>query len=155
MGGRRLYFPSRENGRGPLLDVWETTMTKLKIGLVAGLVVTAGIAASVAFAAPSSTPASAPPPTVITVYELPNFKGQSLTFERRVPSLAALSFNDKTTSVKINGQRDWVLCEHRNFMGKCVRVHLKERDLKRLKFSGMASSLYPVPAETPTPHKPR
>ena len=95
------------------------------------------------------------PPTSITVYELPNFKGQSLTFDRRVASLAALSFNDKTTSVKINGQRDWVLCEHRNFMGTCVRVHLKEKDLKRLKFTGKTSSLYPVTVEAPPPHKPR
>ena len=130
-------------------------MTKLKIGVVAGLVLTAGIAAGAAIAASGPTPPSAPPPTMITIYELPNFKGQSLTFERRVPSLAALSFNDKTTSVKINGKRDWVLCEHRNFMGTCVRVHLKEKDLKRLKFAGKASSLYPVPVETPPPGKPR
>ncbi|MEQ1863079.1 MAG: beta/gamma crystallin-related protein [Micropepsaceae bacterium] len=130
-------------------------MTKLKIGLVAGLVMTAGIAAGAAFAASGPTPPGALPPTSITVYELPNFKGQSLTFERRVPSLAALSFNDKTTSVKINGKRDWVLCEHRNFMGKCVRVHLKEKDLKRLQFAGKASSLYPVTVEAPPPHKPR
>lgn len=133
-------------------------MTKLKIGIFGALAIAAGIAAGVAFAAAGTPPVSAPtapPPTVITVFELPNFKGQSLTFERRVPSLAALSFNDKTTSVRINGRRDWVLCEHRNFMGKCVRVHLKEKDLKRLKIAGQVSSLYPVPAEQPAPGKSR
>lgn len=127
-------------------------MTSFKIGALVGPAVAVSVAAGVAFA--SGTP-PVPPPTAITVYELPNFKGQSLTFEQRVPSLAALSFNDKTSSVKINGPRDWVLCEHRNFMGKCVRVHLKEKDLKRLKFTGVVSSLYPVPAEAPAPVKPR
>lgn len=134
------------------MRVWETIMKSLKTRILAGLAIGAGVAAGVASAESTSLVA---PPTVITVFELPNFKGQSLTFERQVPSLAALSFNDKTTSVKIDGQRDWVLCEHRNFMGKCVRVHLKEKDLKRLKFSGVVSSLYPVPAETPAPGKPR
>ena len=151
MDWRRRYFPSREFGGG-LARVWETIMTSLKTGVLAGLAIAAGIAAGAAFAA--STP-PVPTPMAITVYELPNFKGQSLRFERQVPSLAALSFNDKTASVKINGPRDWVLCEHRNFMGKCVRVHLKEKDLKRLKFAGVVSSLYPVREEAPAPAKPR
>lgn len=97
---------------------------------------------------------NAPLPTAITVYEKPNFKGRSLKFDRSVPSLAAVDFNDLAASVKIDGKRDWVLCEHRNFMGKCVRVRAKEKNLKRLKIDGKVSSLYPV-RDVPAPAKPR
>ncbi|MBP6014530.1 MAG: beta/gamma crystallin family protein [Alphaproteobacteria bacterium] len=106
---------------------------------------TALLVAGAALAQPvlSTTPAALPP-TVITVFDQPNFKGRALTFEQSVPSLAKLQFNDVIASVQIKGARDWVLCEHRNFMGKCVRVHMKEKDLKRLKINGQVSSLYPV-----------
>jgi hypothetical protein len=96
----------------------------------------------------AATPA---PPTAIVVYDKPNFTGRALTFERSVPSLAAIGFNDLPSSVQIKGSRDWVLCEHRNFMGRCVRIRAKERDLKRLKINGQVSSLYPVPVAPPKP----
>ena len=114
---------------------------------VAGLVAAGG-----AFGAQTLAPAPALAPTEITIYEKPNFQGRSLTFTNRVPSLAAVGFNDLPSSVKIKGTRDWVLCEHRNFFGRCVRIHLKEKDLKRQKFIGVASSMYPVQIE---PVKPR
>jgi len=123
-----------------------TGMTRLKIAVVAaGLALAGGLSAF----------AAAPPPsdaTQITVYDQPNFKGTAMTFDRRVASLAAVNFNDRAASVKIQGSRDWVLCEHRNFFGKCVRVHLKEKDLKRLKIEGQVSSLYPVPVTPPRAH---
>ena len=126
-------------------------MSKFVVAAVA-----ASLAAGMALAQPvfTTTPA-APPPTVITVFDQPNFKGRALTFEQSVPSLAKLQFNDVIASVQIKGTRDWVLCEHRNFMGKCVRVHMKEKDLKRLKINGLVSSLYPVPVPPPAPPKPR
>jgi hypothetical protein len=93
----------------------------------------------------SATAPAQPRPTIITIYDQPNFKGRALTFEKSVPSLAALDFNDKVGSVQIKGQRDWVLCEHRNFMGRCGRVHAKANNLKRIKLEGLVSSLYPVP----------
>jgi hypothetical protein len=106
-------------------------------------------------AAATIAPPQMPPPTVISVFDQPNFRGRTLTFDRAVPSLAKIDFNDVIASVRINGSRDWVLCEHRNFMGKCVRVHAKEKDLKRLKINGQVSSLYPVPVPPPAPPKPR
>ena len=45
----------------------------------------------------------------------------------------------------LSGKRDWVLCESRNFLGRCIRVHEKEKDLKRQKFTSLASSIYEVP----------
>lgn len=119
-------------------------MKTLNIAVVAGAALAVALSAVVAAMAAAPN-AAAPPPTAITVFDQPNFKGQSLTFERSVPSLAALQFNDRPRSVRIKGSRDWVLCEHRNFMGKCVRVRAREKDLKRLKIAGQVSSLYPVP----------
>jgi Beta/Gamma crystallin len=104
---------------------------------------------------PAAATMAPPPPTVITVFDQPNFKGRTLVFDRSVPSLAKLNFNDVIASVQIKGTRDWVLCEHRNFMGKCVRIRAKEKDLKRLKINGQVSSLYPVAPPPPAPPKPR
>lgn len=75
-----------------------------------------------------------------------------MTFDHRIPSLNAVGFNDLAQSVKIDGKRDWVLCDSRNFLGRCIRVHLKEKDLMRQKFSSLASSIYPVSDPAPVPH---
>ena len=92
------------------------------------------------------------PPSNITLFEKPNYQGRSMTFDHRIPSLNAVGFNDLAQSVKIDGKRDWVLCDSRNFLGRCIRVHLKEKDLMRQKFSSLASSIYPVSDPAPVPH---
>jgi hypothetical protein len=132
-------------------------MTISKFAALAGsavLTIAIGAGALSAVAAPPPPPPPPGPPTSIVVFDKPNFKGQSMTFDRSVPSLAAIQFNDRPASVQIKG-RDWVLCEHRNFMGKCVRIRAKERDLKRVKIAGQVSSMYPVPAPPPKPKRPR
>lgn len=129
-------------------------MTILKFAALAGAMILAAGALS-ASAAPGGQGVPSVPPTSIVVFDQPNFRGQSMTFDRSVPSLAALQFNDRPASVQIKGSRDWVLCEHRNFMGKCVRIRAKERDLKRVKIAGQVSSLYPVPVPPPKPQRPR
>lgn len=121
----------------------------LACAMIAGVVLAQSVAAA---SAPAKTPAPLPP-SKITLYEKPNFQGRSMTFANRVASLNAVGFNDAAQSVKIDGPRDWVLCEGRNFLGRCIRVHLKEKDLKRQKFSGLASSIYPVP--DPRPAQPK
>lgn len=128
-------------------------MTISKFAALAGAAVFAAGTLS-AFAAAPGPVAPSTPATSIVVFDKPNFKGQSMTFNRSVASLAALQFNDRPASVQIKG-RDWVLCEHRNFMGKCVRIRAKERDLKRVKIAGQVSSMYPVPATPPTAPRPR
>jgi Beta/Gamma crystallin len=128
-------------------------MTISKFAALAGAAVLATGALSAFAAAPGPVAPSAPP-TSIVVFDKPNFKGQSMTFDRSVASLAALQFNDRPASVQIKG-RDWVLCEHRNFMGKCVRIRAKERDLKRVKIAGQVSSMYPVPVPRPKATPPR
>lgn len=133
-------------------------MRKFAVAVAASVL--AASAAAGAFAQPFYPAAAAiapppPSPTVITVFDKPNFQGHKLVFDNMVPSLAKLNFNDVIASVQIKGKRDWVLCEHRNFMGKCVRIRAKEKDLKRLKINGQVSSLYPVLDTPPAPRKPR
>ena len=124
---------------------------KIAAAAVAGFaVVASALASPVPFLAATQAPAA----TSIVVFDQPNFKGRSLSFDRSVPSLAKVQFNDVIASVQIKGTRDWVLCEHRNFMGKCVRIHAKEKNLKRLKIDGQVSSLYPVQVQ-PAPVRPR
>lgn len=125
-------------------------LRRLTISMAVAAAAGASLVLSAIAAAP--TPAALPP-SKITLYEKPNFQGRSMTFEFRVPSLNAVKFNDTAQSVKIDGLRDWVLCESRNFMGRCIRVHLKEKDLKRQNFSGLASSIYPVPDPRPAAPK--
>lgn len=133
-------------------------MKTFAVGVVAALVAASGAVAALAQPfnpMPIAATMAPPQATVITVWDQPNFKGNMMRFDHSVPSLAKINFNDVIQSVQINSPRDWVLCEHRNFMGKCVRVHLKEKDLKRLKINGQVSSLYPVPVPPPAPVKPK
>lgn len=116
-------------------------------GLAVGLVASAMAAPNFSTTGDVRTAAAAE--TQITVFDQPNFKGTTLTFQHSVPSLAALNFNDRVASLVIKGKRDWVLCENRNFMGRCVRVRAKANDLKVLQIAGRVSSLYPVPVTAP------
>jgi hypothetical protein len=125
-------------------------MQKSAVGVCAFVLATSlGVTAFAQPYMPFAATVAPPPPTVITVFDQPNYKGRKMVFDRMVPSLAKLQFNDVIASVQIQGTRDWVLCEHRNFMGKCVRIRAKEKDLKRLKINGQVSSLYPVPPAPP------
>ena len=137
-------------------------MTKLHAFAAAAFAAAASLAATSVQADWGASPApyiavapQGPPPpgrpTQITVFERPNFQGRTLVFEHSVPSLAALDFNDRVGSVQIKGPRDWVLCEHRNFMGTCARIRGKANSLKRFKLEGKVSSLYPVPDPPPKP----
>ena len=108
--------------------------------------------APVAFAADAVAPvgapavAPAPVPLAIVVYDQPGFKGKTLRFDRAVPDLKAVNFDDKVASFEIQGAGDWMLCEGRNYSGRCVRGSAKADDLKVLQIAGRVSSLYPVPA---------
>jgi hypothetical protein len=110
--------------------------------------------AGAALAYAAETPAVGAPPVAavapaIVIYDQPNFQGRTLTLDRATPDLAALKFDDKVASLVINGGNDWVLCENRNYAGRCVRVTVKAENLKMLQIAGRVSSLYPAPAAAP------
>ena len=96
-------------------------------------------------------PSASPVPLAIVVYDAPGFAGHSLRIDHAVPDLAALKFDDKMASFEIQGAGDWMLCENRNYGGRCARGIAKAEDLKVLQLAGRVSSLYPVPAAAATP----
>ena len=124
-------------------------MTSLRFGapLIAGASAVL-LAAAVASAANEATAAAA-----VVVYDQPDFKGRALTLSAATPDLGPLGFDNKIASLAIQGSGDWVLCENKNYGGRCVRVQRQAGDLGLLQLSGRVSSLYPVPATT-TPAKP-
>jgi hypothetical protein len=127
--------------------------------LGAGILVSAGVLLlGFAYASESraaaATPVAAPAAPSVIVYDQPNFKGQALTIAAATPDLATLKFDDKIASLSISGGGDWVLCENKNYTGRCVRVQSQADNLNLLQLGGRVSSLYPVPAAPATPATP-
>jgi len=107
--------------------------------------------ATPATTAVAATPAPAPVPLQIVVFDKNDFKGNTLTIDRPVPDLNALHFDNKIASLQIKGAGDWVLCENKNYTGRCARVQLAAGNLKLFQLNDRVSSLYPVPAPPPAP----
>lgn len=105
-------------------------------------------AAAAAAAAPPAQPAPPVPagPLTIIVYDQENYKGRAVKITTATPNLSALQFEDKVASFEVTGAGDWVLCEHRNYAGRCARVQAKASDLRVIQLFARVSSLYPVPA---------
>jgi hypothetical protein len=120
---------------------------------------TACVVSSVAAqaAAPAGAPAAttaaptAPVPLEIIVFDKPDYKGTSLRISRAVADLGKLKFDNKVASLQIIGAGDWVLCENRNYQGRCARVQLQAVNLKLFQLNDRVSSLYPVPAPVVAP----
>jgi uncharacterized protein YcfJ len=74
---------------------------------------TALAAAAFAIAAPAFAQA--------TFYENDNFRGRSFTAERAEPSLSDRGFNDRASSIRIQGGR-WQVCQDSGFSGPCVEL---------------------------------
>jgi hypothetical protein len=112
------------------------------------------LSASAAMAAPAARPAAAPAapvPLEIVVYDKPEFQGKALRIGKPVPDLAVLKFDNKVASLKIFGAGDWVLCENKNYQGRCARVAMEAVNLKLQNLNDRVSSLYPVPAPVAPP----
>ena len=97
---------------------------------------------------PSATPI-APVPLQITIYEKPEFKGATLVIYKAIPDLAPLKFDNKVGSLVIAGSGDWVLCEHKDYKGRCARVQSQAANLKLFNLNDRVSSLYPAPVDPP------
>ena len=65
---------------------------------------------------------NAPPPVVaprITFYERENFDGRYFAAEQQIANLERNGFNDRASSVIVDGDR-WEVCEDVRFSGRCV-----------------------------------
>jgi Beta/Gamma crystallin len=121
------------------------------VGSILALVCFAAAAAATPTVSPApTTPASAPVPLSITVYDKENFKGRAVKITAATPNLSVHQFEDKVASFEVTGAGDWVLCENRNYAGRCARVQAKAGDLRLIQLFGRVSSLYPVPVPAAT-----
>lgn len=78
----------------------------------------------------------------ITLYELPDYQGRSMTFYFDAPNLADQSFNDRARSARIEGS--WRLCGDKNYRSRCEPFGGDVRDLGQYDFSNQISSLQMV-----------
>jgi len=128
---------------------------KMRALFLATACVVSSIAAQAA--APAATPAAptaaptAPVPLEIVVFDKPDYKGTSLRIARPIADLGTLKFDNKVASFQIQGAGDWVLCENKNYQGRCARVQLQAGNLKLFQLNDRVSSLYPVPAPVAAP----
>ena len=100
---------------------------------------------------PSVPAIVAPVPLQIVVYDQPEYMGRAITIDHAVPDLSALKFDNRVASLVIKGPGDWVLCENRNYTGRCARVQMQAVNLKLFQLNDRVSSLYPVPTPVVPP----
>lgn len=55
----------------------------------------------------------------ITVYEHPDFRGDSVTFRDAVPDLRHHGLNDRISSIDVDGNQAWEVCRDVNYEGGC------------------------------------
>lgn len=83
----------------------------------------------------------------VTLYDQPNFQGNSVTITQSAPDLGKWRFNDRARSAKFQGR--WLVCEHDNFKGRCQELRGDAPDLNPYRLAEQISSLEPVGAQRP------
>jgi Beta/Gamma crystallin len=82
--------------------------------------------------------------TGITVYEDPDFRGDSVSFRDGVPDLRDHGLNDRITSIAVDGNQAWEVCRDVNFTGGCRVFTGPVDDLREEGWNDRISSLRPV-----------
>jgi hypothetical protein len=80
----------------------------------------------------------------ITVYEDPDFRGDSVTLRDEIPDLRRYGLNDRVTSLEVDGNQAWEACQDINFGGRCRVFSGSVEDLRDEGFNDRISSLRPV-----------
>jgi hypothetical protein len=80
----------------------------------------------------------------ITVYEDPNFRGDSVTFRNEVADLRQHRLNDRISSIEVDGNQAWEVCRDINFGGGCRVFQGSIDDLKSQGWNDRISSMRAV-----------
>ena len=80
----------------------------------------------------------------ITVYEHPDFRGDSVTFRNEVPDLRAHGLNDRVSSIEVDGNQAWEVCQDVNFGGRCRTFTGTIDDLREAGWNDRISSMRAV-----------
>jgi len=79
----------------------------------------------------------------ITLYDQPNYQGQSVTIDTDTSSLRWVDFNDRTSSYRVSGGQ-WEVCAHADYRGSCMVVDSDNPNLTPSAFNNQMSSVRPV-----------
>jgi len=82
----------------------------------------------------------------ITVYEHPDFRGDSVTFRNQVPDLRQHTLNDRISSLEVDGNQAWEVCRDVNFGGGCRVFQGTIDDLRSEGWNDRISSMRAVGA---------
>jgi hypothetical protein len=82
-----------------------------------------------------------------TLYDQPNFQGNSITITQSTPDLGRWRFNDRARSARFEGR--WLICEHDDFRGRCQEVRGDVAHLNQFGMAEQVSSLEPVGGARP------
>ena len=77
----------------------------------------------------------------ITVYEHPEFRGDSITFRDEVPDLRQHALNDRISSLEVDGNQSWEVCRDVNFGGGCRVFQGTIEDLRSEGWNDRISSM--------------
>lgn len=77
-----------------------------------------------------------------TLYDQPNFQGNSVTITQSTPDLGRWRFNDRAQSARFEGR--WLICEHDDFKGRCQEVRGDVASLHSYGLMAQVSSLEPA-----------
>ena len=80
----------------------------------------------------------------ITVYEDPDFRGDSVTLRNEIPDLRQQGLNDRISSLEVDGNQAWEVCRDINFGGGCRVFQGPVEDLRAVGWNDRISSMRPV-----------
>src|SRR5687768_3403244 len=80
----------------------------------------------------------------ITVYEDPDFRGDSVTFRNEVPDLRQHALNDRISSIEVDGNQAWEVCRDVNYGGGCRVFQGSIEDLRSEGWNDRISSMRTV-----------
>ena len=80
----------------------------------------------------------------ITVYEDPDFRGDSVTFRNQVPDLRDHELNDRISSLEVDGNQAWEVCRDVNYRGGCRVFRGSIEDLRAEGWNDRISSMRAV-----------
>lgn len=109
-------------------------LTSIFAAALAGLSLTSGLAEAQRGDRQSPT---------ITLFDQPNYQGQSVVIDTDVANLSWVNFNDRASSYRISGGQ-WEICVHADYRGSCQVVDSDAANMTGWAFNNQMSSVRPV-----------
>jgi hypothetical protein len=79
--------------------------------------------------------------TSVTVYDDPNFRGQSATFRDDTPNMVSFNMNDRVSSIRIPDGEAWEVCQDIDYGNQCQVLTSSVADLRGMGWNDRISSL--------------